>query len=145
MRKNTFIILTLAAALLVHGLSSCVSDQKVSESGFGSSHSPRNSLNWEGVYTGIVPAASSPGIEVQLKLNLDETYELRYEYLDRPNSVFNRTGSFEWDSAGSMIILDVKDFPAHYKAGQNILYQLDMDKNVITGNLADNYILTKRK
>ena len=139
MRKNILSILSLTATLLSLAVSSCLSNQSPD-----SAHNSGNSLDWAGVYTGTIPAASSPGIEVQIRLNPDLTYELRYEYLDRQNPIFNWAGSFRWDTAGSIITLDVKDLPPYYKVGENTLIQLDRNKNVITGSLADNYILKKR-
>jgi uncharacterized lipoprotein NlpE involved in copper resistance len=138
MKKSTLTFLLLMAALLA-GFSSCLSNQAPD-----SAHNSRNSLDWEGIYTGIIPAASSPGINVQISLNYDETFVLRYEYLDRPNNISSLTGPFKWDRAGSIITLDVKDLPPYYKVGENLLIQLDMQGNVITGNLADSYVLRKQ-
>jgi uncharacterized lipoprotein NlpE involved in copper resistance len=102
-----------------------------------------NSLDWNGVYTGTIPSASGPGIDVRLKLNDDQSFELNYKYLDRPDSPFNWTGSFKWDDTGSIITLDITDVPPHYRVGENKLIQLDMNGKQITGALADNYVLKK--
>jgi uncharacterized lipoprotein NlpE involved in copper resistance len=138
MKRKAFII--FLAALVVFGLGSCLSNK-----GFDKDHNARNSLDWEGVYTGTIPSASGPGIDVRLKLNRDQTFELNYKYLDRPGSPFNWTGSFQWDDTGSIITLNVKDVPPHYKVGENKLIQLDMSGKQISGNLADNYVLKKER
>ncbi|MDR0497547.1 MAG: copper resistance protein NlpE [Treponema sp.] len=98
-------------------------------------------MEWAGVYTGIIPAASSPGIDVQITLNNDQTFELHYEYLNR-DFVYSAMGKFFRDETG-LITLDIKDAPPYYRVGNNCLIQLDMNRNTITGDLADNYILRK--
>jgi hypothetical protein len=35
-------------------------------------------------------------------------------------------------------------FPPYYKLGENTLTHLDLDGNVITGDLADDYVLKKQ-
>jgi len=134
------LVFLLVVALVISGLASCLSNR-----GLNGGHNSRNSLNWEGVYTGTIPAASAPGIDVRLMLNRDETFVLRYEYVDRPNSQFIQTGSFKWDKKGAIITLKVKDTPPYYKVEENRLIQLDMKGKPITGNLADNYVLTKER
>jgi uncharacterized lipoprotein NlpE involved in copper resistance len=127
MNKKAFIFI-LMAVLTIFGLGSCLA---------------KTSLDWAGVYTGTIPSAGGSGIDVRLKINKDETFELSYKYLDRPpENSFISTGSFKWDD-GNTITLDIKDTPSHYKVAKNKLIQLDMSGKPITGNLADNYVLTK--
>jgi uncharacterized lipoprotein NlpE involved in copper resistance len=134
MRKT---ILALIAVLVVFGVSACKPRQAVD-----AAHNSRNSVNWDGVYAGVVPAASAPGIDVRITLYPNETYEMRYEYIDREGS-FTDSGSFAWDEAGSVIKLDGTDMPPYYKVGENVLIQLDMQGDEITGSLASAYILKK--
>ena len=141
MKKNTFGFSLFMAALLVMGLGSCASTKAVD-----SAHNSRNSLDWQGTYTGMIPAASAPGIDIRMTLNADETFQLRYEYVDRANSTYNEAGSFTWDKTGNNITLDTKDTDGglrYYKVGENTLTVLDIKGNVITGDLADLYILKK--
>jgi len=134
------LVISFMAALVIFGLASCVST-----SGNADPHNSRNSLDWAGVYTGTIPAADASGINVRLRLSQDETFVLQYEYLDKPNNQFNSTGSFKWDKKGSIITLQVKDMPPYYKVEENRLIQLDIKGKPITGDLADNYILTKER
>jgi uncharacterized lipoprotein NlpE involved in copper resistance len=97
------------------------------------------------VYTGVIPAASGPGINVRLTLYAGETYEIHYRYIDRQDSDFTEKGMFKWNKAGSVITLDTVDFPPHYKVGEDTLTQLDMSGKPITGGLADNYVLGKMR
>jgi uncharacterized lipoprotein NlpE involved in copper resistance len=137
--KKSLVIL-LIATLVISGLASCVSNR-----GIDDAHNSRNSLDWAGVYTGTIPAADVSGINVRLMLSRDETFVLQHEYLDRPNNQFNSTGSFTWDKKGNIITLKVKDMPPYYKLEENRLIQLDMKGKPITGDWADNYILTKER
>ena len=137
-KKSLFILLMVT--LVVFGLSSCVSTR-----GIDGTHNSRNSLDWAGVYTGTIPAADVSGINVRLRLNQDESFVLQYEYLDKPDNQFNWTGSFTWDKKGNIITLKLKDTPPYYKVEENRLIQLDMKGKPITGNLADNYVLTKER
>ncbi|MDR2730970.1 MAG: copper resistance protein NlpE [Treponema sp.] len=127
MNRKIFIYLFLTA-LVISGLCSCFS---------------KNSLDWEGVYTGTIPSASGSGINVRMKLNLDQSFELNYEYLDKPDNTFNWTGTFQWDKKESIITLDITDAPSYYKVAQNKLIQLDTNAKPISGKLADNYVLNK--
>jgi uncharacterized lipoprotein NlpE involved in copper resistance len=100
-------------------------------------------VDWAGVYRGAIPAASGSGINVEIILSNDGTYSISYQYIDHDEEVFTENGTFQWNDAGSAIVLDVKDMPPHYQVGENILIQLDMAGEKITGALADNYILKK--
>jgi len=106
-------------------------------------HNSRNSLDWPGTYAGSIPSASGMGIEVRLTLNRDGAYILRYHYVERENPDFSMTGNFTWDRAGSVITLDSNTGPNFYQVGENMLRQLDLEGKVITGNLAEMYILRK--
>jgi uncharacterized lipoprotein NlpE involved in copper resistance len=140
MNRKTFIIFLLIAALVIFGSGSCLSNKMIDKD-----HNARNSLDWDGVYTGTIPSASGPGIDVRLRLNNDQSFELNYKYLDRTGSPVNWTGSFKWDDTGSIITLDVIDAPPHYRVAQNKLTQLDMKGKRISGKLADNYVLNKER
>jgi len=106
----------------------------------------RASVDWDGTYFGIVPCADCPGIETRITLNKDETYHISWKYQDRDDKVFQNSGKFQWDDDGGIIILEDMDkdkFPDRYRVGENRLFQLDKDGNKITGDLAQNYILSK--
>jgi len=138
MNQKAFII--LMAALAISGLGSCLSNK-----GAVDSHNSKNSLDWAGVYTGTIPAASASGINVRLQLNKDNTYELTYDYIDRPGYGFTNTGSFKWNDTGDIINLGIAETPSYYQATENKLIQLDIEGKPITGNFADMYVLTKQR
>ena len=105
----------------------------------------KNSLDWAGVYTGTIPAADGEGINVRMKINKDNTYELTYEYIGKPDNSFTFNGSFQWNDTKDIIHIEIADAPSYYKIGENKLTQLDMAGKPITGQFADMYVLTKSK
>ncbi|MDR2622250.1 MAG: copper resistance protein NlpE [Dysgonamonadaceae bacterium] len=146
MRKVVYVISIIA--VLVLGLDSCKSkgesnaqDEQVVA--VDPIHNLRNSTDWNGTYTGTVPCADCPGISVKIALNSDETYQLSYQYLEKEDSVYSASGKFTWDDNGSVITLDCKDWPPYYQVGADKLIQLDMEGNLIPGELAGRYELAK--
>ena len=128
MKKHFKILSTITFILLI---SSCATQDS------------RN-FPWAGVYTGMIPSASGPGINVTLTLNASSmTYELHYNYVDRSTEVFVFNGRFTWNAATNIITLDIANFPPYYEAGDGILTQLDLAGRRITGDLAGNYVLRK--
>lgn len=104
----------------------------------------RNSLDWAGTYTGMLPCADCEGIQTVIQLNNDSRYTMRTKYTGKTDDIRSVSGSFTWDKEGSVITLgDLGSAPASYKVGENTLTQLDKNGNVITGALAGNYILQK--
>ena len=56
-------------------------------------HNAENSLDYEGTYKGVFPAADCPGIETTLTLNPDKTFSLHSVYIDRDSS-FDEKGTY---------------------------------------------------
>ncbi|MDR0310576.1 MAG: copper resistance protein NlpE [Acidobacteriota bacterium] len=135
--KKIFYTLAVAAFTLV--FCACASSQPA-----GTEQSSKQIQDWAGVYAGVIPAASGPGINVTITLKDDFTYEVRYRYIDRGNDEFTVAGTFEWNMAGGVIKLDAADLPPYYQVGEGRLIQLDMEGKLITGILADDYILKKQ-
>ena len=108
-------------------------------------HNSQNALDWQGTYKGITPCADCEGIETEIVLNKDMTFIIKTKYLGKGGSkTFEEKGTFVWDKTGGIISLkELKDMPNQYKVGENWLMQLDMEGKVITGSLADKYILKK--
>jgi uncharacterized lipoprotein NlpE involved in copper resistance len=104
----------------------------------------KNNLDWAGVYTGVLPGADSEGINVEMILNNDGTYTVNYQYIGKSDDVFAHAGTFKWNNDGNTVILDSKEIPPYYKVGENILIQLDMDGEIIGGDLASNYVFKKK-
>ncbi len=105
-------------------------------------HSSRNSLDWAGTYAGTLPCADCPGIHTAITLNPDQTYTLSTRYEDRQGAPTEQQGVFSWSPDGSTIILD--DQSSAYRVGENTLFHLDMNGQIISGDLAENYVLRKQ-
>jgi len=134
MKKDFFVVIV---TLLLLNLLSCGT----------TSHNSRNSSDWAGIYTGVIPSANGEGINVKFTLNTDETYTVEYQYIGKSDEIFTRSGTFTWNSEGDTIFLASEsedDFPPYYKVGENTLTHLDLAGNIVTGNLADMYILHKQ-
>ena len=135
------------SALLIASISSCKNrpaSQMQNIQYVDTIHTSKNSVNWDGVYEGIVPCADCEGISVQITLHTDETFQLSYQYLSKNDTPYSYSGKFTWDDRGGIITLDCNNFASHYLVGENKLLQLDMDKKRITGELASMYELIKK-
>jgi uncharacterized lipoprotein NlpE involved in copper resistance len=100
----------------------------------------KNNLNWDGIYTGIIPGADS-SINVEIILKRDGTYNVSYQY-DKNNDIFIHTGTFLWRNKDT-IELDNKEISPYYLVGKTTLTQLNMAGEKITGVHAKDYVLKK--
>ncbi|MCH7403183.1 copper resistance protein NlpE [Belliella kenyensis] len=112
--------------------------------GFIDHHNALNSLDYMGVYKGVLPCADCEGIETIIELESGNSYVKKTIYLGKKDQqVIESSGTFSWLEDGNTIILETEDEPNKYLVGENVLFHLDMDGNRITGELADNYRLVK--
>jgi len=133
MNKNLYIAIILFSI----GIGACSSTSPAKNV-----HNSKISLDWKGTYAGILPAADSPGINVQITLRADQSFTIVYNYIDK-QGIATESGTFSWDEAGNIITLKHTTFPPYYRVGENHLLQLDLKGKKITGNLADQYMLKK--
>jgi copper homeostasis protein (lipoprotein) len=104
----------------------------------------RNSVDWSGLYFGVLPCADCPGIETWLTLHKDLTYTLRNKYQERKDTAIKSSGTFSWNTEGGKIVLnDVHGGNEAYQVGENQLFKLDQQGKRITGELAKRYVLGK--
>jgi uncharacterized lipoprotein NlpE involved in copper resistance len=117
------------------------------ESPEGMSDTSATSLDWSGTYQGVLPCADCQGIETSLTLNKDMSYLMTMKYLGKDEQVVEQKGTFTWNSEQNTVLLSYTDqapkTPNQYLVGENMLTQLDMEGNRITGDLADSYVLNK--
>ncbi len=107
-------------------------------------HTSANSLDWAGVYQGIIPCADCEGIDTTLRLASDRTYQLSMTYLGKSTTPFSSAGSFEWRQDGRAIMLSTSDgTPRFYRVEENRLRQLDTQGEPIESVLAEKYVLRK--
>ncbi|MDR0982818.1 MAG: copper resistance protein NlpE [Culturomica sp.] len=95
----------------------------------------------KGVYKGTLPTASGEGMEVSIELG-DKTYVKTVKYVGKKD-VIKTEGSFKFCPKEKVLTLTGESKPNAYKVEKGQLIQLDMEGKVITGDLADKYILKK--
>ena len=109
-------------------------------------HTSKNSLDWSGMYKGVLPCADCEGIETIIILNTDYTYLMQTKYITKGEiTPIERTGTFTWNTAGNTIYFSgIENAPNQYFVAEYKLIQLDMNGKRIEGNLASKYILEKQ-
>jgi uncharacterized lipoprotein NlpE involved in copper resistance len=109
-------------------------------------HTALNSLDWKGLYKGVLPCADCEGIETAIMLNGDNTYLIQTKYLGKGETKpIEKTGSFSWNADGNTVLFSgVENAPNQYFVAENKIIQLDMAGKKIESNLADKYVLAKQ-
>jgi heat shock protein HslJ len=149
-KKNRITMLRIVIlTTLILGIIACSSDKQentVSSDdepvNADAAHNSQNSLDWAGVYKGTIPCADCPGIETRIALKYDGTFERSVRYLEKEEGSFTDEGDFTWDETGSNITLTGEN-TQEYKVGENMLFHLDQEGNLISGDLAEKYQLFK--
>lgn len=135
-RKEKIVFLLLMVMMI--GLISCTSMNSPS-----STHNAQNSLNYDGIYRGILPCADCEGIKTTIYINRDQTYKLEEIYMGKSNDAIESSGNYSWNKAGNTIILKSPSENRSYLVGENTLTHLDNFGNKITGELSNHYVLSK--
>lgn len=106
-------------------------------------HTAETSLDYLGTYEGTLPGADCPGIETTLALAPNGSYTLHMKYLER-ETAYDEKGAFE--VKGNLLTLIPSDGgqPAYYKVEENRLRHLNADRQPVTGELAEYYVLQKK-
>lgn len=147
MKRQTLIIAVVLLSLAITGCktqnkSTTVIPDQPDKIAIGDNSA--NSLDWPGVYNGTLPCADCEGLITSVTLNKDLTYKRITVYKGKDGKRFEENGNFSWIKSGSTIMLERNtNLPGYYLVGENQLIQLDMEGNRITGDLAENYMLTK--
>ncbi|WP_417266728.1 copper resistance protein NlpE [Brumimicrobium sp.] len=109
-------------------------------------HNSQNALDWAGVYEGTLPCADCEGINTVIEIKEDNTFALAQTYLKAPknNTEIKSNGTFSWDTTGSNITLKNGEETTHFKVGENQLFMLDSEGEMVEGELSEFYILKKK-
>lgn len=143
--KNKVMILAAAITLVACGgnqQKKAVSEKVKADAVKVDMHDAESSLDYQGTYTGVFPAADCPGIDMRLTLKKDGTYSLHMKYLNR-DSEFDEKGAFTVKENLLTLTPSEGGQPQYYKVEENRLRRLDAEKQPVTGALADNYVLQK--
>lgn len=107
-------------------------------------HNSKNSLDYYGTYSGVVPCADCEGIKTSITLLKDGTFTKSVQYLGKEDIAITENGNYTWNDEGSAISIATSPNETQmYKVGENVLFHLDKEGNRIEGSLAENYKLQK--
>jgi len=147
MKKHTIGSLTLIFTIVFLTVVSIASSEN-----FGiipQNDNSQNSPPWQGTYRGVLPCADCQGMETELTLNKNKTFDHITRHAGKGNEATRAiSGTFSWNKAGTIITLGgikKETQPTQYQAGENTLTQLDAAGIPHTGELANKYILQKGK
>lgn len=107
----------------------------------------KNSLDWDGTYSGVLPCDDCAGIDTFLRLKEDQTFELTKRYLDsadRQEKEEKTQGTFSWNQDGSAITLSGVDAePKSFRVEEIYLTPLDSNGLEMRGEPGNNFKLLK--
>lgn len=92
-------------------------------------------------FKGIVPCADCDGIETEVQMLSDNTYIFSRTYLGKNQAAYHQTGTYHFDETGGIATLEKMEAPNHFMFVGGDLAQLDMQGNLVTGDLASLYLL----
>jgi heat shock protein HslJ/uncharacterized lipoprotein NlpE involved in copper resistance len=107
------IALAVAAAGCVH-----LESADGAPTGADPAHSSRNSLDWAGVYEGVLPCADCSGVRTRLTLGRDDSYELLTQDLGRNGAARIVRGRFTWQPDGNVITLEAGHGGQRFMVGE---------------------------
>jgi heat shock protein HslJ len=97
------------------------------EAGVVDMHNSQNSLDWSGVYEGIVACQGCPGTQMRLMLGKDGRFELSRRALVRSATPATATGQFTWQPDGNTIVLDASGGAQGFAVGEGRVIVLNSD------------------
>lgn len=107
-------------------------------------HNARNSLDYQGTYTGVIPGYECKAVNISIVLT-EREYVLHITPLRENAETVVRKGEYTWDENGSIITLKgVEDSMAKYFVAENQLRQLNAEGKQYVGKDAAHYILRKQ-
>ncbi|MBS4051255.1 MAG: copper resistance protein NlpE N-terminal domain-containing protein [Methylomonas sp.] len=109
-------------------------------------HHNHKSLDWPGIYNGLLPCEDCYGIKTSLALNKNNTYVLIYQYTGKSPRDHVEKGKFTWGEKNNTIILTPRkgETSRQYLIGDNTLTELDKNGNLVTGEQARRYVLRRQ-
>ena len=115
--------------LIVALLAACSGEKPQSPPGAGvvDMHNSQNSLDWSGVYEGIVACQACPATQMRLTLGQDGRFELSRRALVRGATPATATGQFTWQPDGNTIVLDASGGGQGFAVGEGRVIVLNSD------------------
>ena len=109
-------------------------------------HNSKNSLDWSGTYSGVLPSEGGQALRTTITLHSDGTYifDKQVENTGEPENAAVQVGELTWQADGSRIVLEkLNGGSPNYLVGENQLIQLDQNGERITGEMADKFTLQR--
>ena len=120
-------------------------DSNVITAAIDSSHTAQNSLDWQGIYKGVLPCADCEGIETEIMLHADSSYMISTKYLGKKDkAAIKGDGKFIWVDGFHIQLQGIKNAPSTYFVSENRITQMDMAGKKIEGASAEKYVLNKQ-
>lgn len=91
-------------------------------------------------YYGVLPAADAPGIQTTVTFQAPDRYRNRLVFIDKSNGSFEETGRYRLQD-DILTLTDSAGEQSFYRLEPNQIRRLDMEKQPITGTLAEHYVL----
>lgn len=95
-----------------------------------------------GTYQGILPAASNPGIRTTLTLEPNGNFYEEQVYIDVKDAIFYNQGTYTVNN-NVITLRPVNGEVSYYQIEKGQLRRLNMSGHIITGALANNYVLKR--
>lgn len=96
-----------------------------------------------GTYQGVIPAANTAGISMQLTINSDETFILTREYQDKKQGSFKDQGRVVFVNDRVIELTDKKGIKTYYRINNGSIILSDPEGNVADADFASHYQLKK--
>ncbi len=110
-------------------------------------HSSKNSLDWKGVYRGMMPCEDCEGIQTEIILSKNNTYEMAKRHEGKSTEISIEKGSFRWSAEGNKITFysanNTTEY-ANYLVGENQLVKLDNNGDKIIDEYSGMYVFKKK-
>ena len=106
---------------------------------------PAEDISWVGHYAGSLPCTDCPGIRTLLSLYENHTYILSMKREGSNSLPSIMRGSFSWNADHTVVQLDQNAQNRRYQVLSGSARLLNKDGSLITGVLADRYILKQRQ
>ncbi len=102
---------------------------------------------WSGTYRGVLPCANCEGMNTELTLNKNKTFDLITKTKNLSDASAKAvSGSFSINKSGTIITLGgikKEEQPTQYQILENKLVQLDLTGNAVAPELTEKYTLVK--
>lgn len=126
MKKKYWIIMPASALLILSGCGykSEKPTDEVEQTEVSDVHNARNSLDYLGIYKGILTFGNDSGYSVTIELK-EKTYAKMV--VDPEGNILRTLGSYSWNKEGNTVTLQGNNGQNQFFVGENTLFLLDKD------------------